>query len=98
MKIISTKMINEILINNKKDFEALFPELIKRLIISSLDYKNIRIPSYDDIWARGFDGDVEVLSENPYLNIGNNVIEIGTDSSPIAKINSDYEKRKNNSL
>ena len=98
MKIISTKMINEILINNKKDFEALFPELIKRLIISSLDYKNIRIPSHDDIWARGFDGDVEVLSENPFLNIGNNVIEIGTDSIPIAKINSDYEKRKNNSL
>ena len=98
MRIVSTKMINEILENHKRDFEGLLPELIKRLIISSIDYKNFRMPAMDDIWVRGFDGVVEILSDNPYLNIGNNAIEIGTNLNTLAKINSDYEKRTKDSL
>lgn len=44
--------------------QEIFPELIKRLIISSANNKlsYLRFPSGDSIWAPGFDGFVTDIS------------------------------------
>lgn len=99
MKPLTTKILESLVANNKKKSEYLLPELVKRLILSSVDkISSIRIPSKDDVWAPGFDGIVECDENLAHICSGKSVWEFGTNEDSLSKINEDYVKRNANSL
>lgn len=76
--------------------QEIFPELLKKLIISSANNKlsYLRFPSGDSIWAPGFDGFVtDIAIEDKYVPLGNSVWECGTNRDYKTKVTSDYKKR-----
>ncbi|MBR3355507.1 MAG: hypothetical protein IKG47_09185 [Oscillospiraceae bacterium] len=99
MDFITSEILKRFLEQDKRKFEGLFPELVKRLILSSCqNVSNIRIPSLDDVWAPGFDGIVEIQEQTQYFAAGKSVWEFGTNLNSLSKINEDYQKRTNNPL
>ena len=99
MNLITSEVLKRFLEQDKRKFEGLFPELVKRLILSSCQsISNIRMPGYDDVWAPGFDGIVESQEQTPYFPIGKSVWEFGTNADSLSKINEDYQKRTDNPL
>ena len=57
MEIISANKLKEMNSLNKRKFEQLLPEIVKRLILASnSSVIEHRFPSGDDIWAPGYDG------------------------------------------
>lgn len=84
---------------NRRDFEAKFPELIKRLIDATCNESTtLRMPTGDDVSIPGFDGIVHNQKDNQFVINGTSVWEVGTDKKVKKKINGDYRKRTNNSL
>lgn len=60
MKLFSGKMLETLLIEQRRYSEGLLPEIIKRLInCSEAKVDSLRIPDGDDVWAPGYDGIVE---------------------------------------
>lgn len=99
LDIMNSDILLEICTENKRQFEQIFPELIKRLIINSVSFHSaIRFPSNNDVWAPGFDGRVISKECSNYVVDGESVWELGTNSDSLRKINSDYEKRTKNTL
>ena len=99
MDIINTKILKEIMQTEKRRAEELLPELIKRLIVSSVkDIISVRVPDKDDIWAPGFDGIIEVKESTLHVSDGISVWEFGACNEPLTKIEDDYEKRTQNAL
>ena len=99
MSFITSEMLKRFLEQDKRKFEGLFSELVKRLILSSCQsVSNIRMPGRDDVWAPGFDGIVESQEQTPYVAAGVSVWEFGTNADSLSKINKDYQKRTNNPL
>ncbi len=93
MNIITTDMLSSFLQKDKRLFEEILPELIKRLIISESEPDTIRIPDHSDIWVPGFDGTVKLNKKSKHVAKGTSFWEFGTQKNYIGKINSDYEKR-----
>lgn len=84
---------------NKRLFQGLLPELVKKLILNSCNgITHIRIPGKDDVWAPGFDGIVENSLTTTYVCDGLSVWEFGTNSDSLVKINADYTKRTSKPL
>jgi hypothetical protein len=54
----------------------------------------VDFPAGDAIQLGGFDGAVEVDEDHPFVPNGFSVWEVGTDSNPKKKADSDYKKRK----
>lgn len=99
MHFITSEVIQRFLEQDKRKFEGLFPELIKRLILNSCQcISNIRIPGYDDVWAPGFDGIIENQEQTTYVVAGKSVWEFGTNADSLNKINKDYQKRTDNPI
>ena len=99
MSFVTSAIIKRFLEQDKRKFEGLFPELIKRLIlVGCQNVSSIRMPGLDDIWAPGFDGIVESQDQTPYVPAGKSVWEFGTNADSLSKINKDYQKRTNNPL
>lgn len=99
MSFITASKLDSLSSEQKRKFQELFPELIKRLIVSEQsNVRNIRFPHLDDIWAPGFDGIVESTTESRFVARGTSVWELGTNADSLEKINSDYAKRTKNSL
>ena len=99
MSFITSGIVKRFLEQDKRKFEGLFPELVKRLILSNCQsVSNIRMPGNDDVWAPGFDGIVESQEQTPYFAAGKSVWEFGTNADSLSKINEDYQKRTNNPL
>lgn len=99
MEIISANKLQEMNSLNKRKFEQLLPEIVKRLILASnSSVTEHRFPSGNDIWAPGYDGiaNCEIASE--YVCKGRSVWEFGTNEDSLSKINEDYTKRTQNSL
>jgi hypothetical protein len=74
----------------------MLPDLIRRLILSTIDYKaidHIAFPCGDDIGKPGYDGVLTTRESNPYIPIGKSVWEMSTQKGIDAKANSDYQKR-----
>lgn len=97
--IISSHNFVQLIKNNKRISEGLIPELIRRLIVESINNNTyIFFPSNDDIYTPGWDGIVKNnTTEHPFIPIGDIFFEIGTNSSyskGLNKIKEDYEKRK----
>ena len=99
MELITSKMIETIVSEKKREIEERLPELVKRLVQTSCpEISYLRIPSNDDIWAPGFDGIINNKKETRYVASGHSVWEFGTNADSLAKINEDYKKRTENSL
>lgn len=99
MKLFSGKMLETLLIEQRRYSEGLLPEIIKRLInCSGAEVDSLRIPDGDDVWAPGYDGIVSAKVESRYIAAGKSVWEFGCSSDSLAKIESDFEKRTENSL
>ena len=99
MKLLNANMLEDIIDNNKRESAGLLPELVKRLIISSVvKISSIRIPEKDDIWAPGFDGIVECEEDTMHIFSGKSVWEFGTNNDSLTKINKDYKIRTSDSL
>ena len=99
MECITSAILEQFLEQDKRKYEGLFPELIKKLILSSCQsVSSIRIPGRDDVWAPGFDGIVENQNRTIYVAEGKSVWETGTNKDSLRKINDDYKKRTNNLL
>ena len=76
--------------------QSMLPDLIRRLILSTIDYKaidHIAFPCGDDIGKPGYDGAIITRESNPYIPIGRSVWEMSTQKGIDAKANSDYLKR-----
>lgn len=96
-KLITATLLKEWA--SKRESQSIMPELIKRLIISSgAKVKDLTIPSGDNVYTPGWDG--QVNSDSPIYNVsaGISLWEIGTNSDVTSKANSDYNKRTNDSL
>ena len=53
MSFITSEMLKRFLEQDKRKFEGLFSELVKRLILSSCQsVSNIRMLVREDVWAR----------------------------------------------
>ncbi len=66
---------------SKRESQSIMPELIKRLIISSgAKVRKMSIPSGDNVYIPGWDG--QVSSDSPIFNVsaGISLWEIGTNS------------------
>lgn len=99
MDILTGTALQHMVDDNKRLFQELLPELVKRLILHSCSGVNqIRIPGKDDVWAPGFDGIVQNSVSTKYVCEGTSVWEIGTNSNTLSKINSDYNKRTTDPL
>lgn len=99
MSFITSGILRRFLEQDKRKFEGLFPELVKRLILNSCQsISNIRMPGHDDVWAPGFDGIVESQEQTPYFAAGKSVWEFGTNADSLSKINKDFKNRTNNPL
>lgn len=99
MDLLNSHMLETIINNSKRKSEGLLPELVKRLILSSVEkITSIRIPSKDDVWAPGFDGIVDCDEDTVHICSGRSVWEFGTNNDTLGKINDDYAKRTKDSL
>ena len=99
MKLFSGKMLETLLIEQRRYSEGLLPEIIKRLInCSGAEVDGLRIPDGDDVWAPDYDGIVSAKVESRYITAGKSVWEFSCSSDSLAKIESDFEKRTENSL
>lgn len=99
MEIISANKLKEMNSLNKRKFEQLLPEIVKRLILASnSSVIEHRFPSGDDIWAPGYDGIANCENASDYVCKGRSVWEFGTNEDSLSKINEDYEKRTRDSL
>lgn len=76
--------------------QELFPQLIQKLIISTLNENGkAHFPKGSSIYNSGWDGIVKENTKiNPYVPIGTSYWEIGTDKNAFSKIKRDYTKRK----
>lgn len=94
MTVITSGILKNFLAQDQRKMEGVLPELIKKLIncsCKSISY--FRMPGSSDIWAPGFDGNVENQVGTSYVNQGRSIWEFGTNSKTLEKINNDYEKR-----
>ena len=79
--------------------KSAFPYLISRLVRASTPTSTkINIPWGSATYIRGWDGIVNCEIETAYVPQGCSLWEFGTSSDCTAKANSDYYKRKNNSI
>lgn len=93
MKLLTASVLNSLFEGGKRNTEGLLPELVKRLIHNSYPTAKLRMPSFDDVWAPGFDGVVDCPEDGQFISAGKSIWEFGTNADSLEKINSDYRKR-----
>lgn len=93
MEIITTDILVGYLQKDKRLFEQILPELVKRLILSECDPETVRIPGNNDVWIPGFDGVVKLSKKTKHVDRGTSFWEFGTQKDYYKKISEDYNKR-----
>ncbi len=83
-----------------RECQEMLPELIKRLLHTSATqpFTKFRIPSGDEVSLSGWDGIVENQSQIHTIAPGTSLWEMGVDKNVQAKAESDFNKRKDDSL
>ena len=101
MELISAHYFKDLIQNDKRKSESLFPQLIRKLALASTINAEINCPYGDDIQTKGFDCTIIHNENNDKTNpipFGDTIIEIGTNGQSLRKIKGDYEKRKKEKL
>jgi hypothetical protein len=86
---------------NRVDCKYNLPHLIRKLILATLDLKEIKAIQFsygEDVQTGGYDGELETTSEKIFIPLGESVWEFGTTNNKKGKADEDYEKRKQNPL
>lgn len=86
---------------NRVDCKYNLPHLIRKLILATLDLKEIKDIQFsygEDVQTGGYDGELETTSEKIFIPLGESVWEFGTTNNKKGKADQDYEKRKQNPL
>lgn len=96
MKLINSTQLHDLIKSNKRKAESIFPELIRRLIRNTCNVDcYTHFPNGDAIYTTGWDGTVKSNKvENRFIPKDNSFWELGTNNNSLAKIKSDYDKRK----
>lgn len=98
MDILKASRLQALSTSERKKFEGLLPEIVKRLIKSGIkNIETLHMPSGDDVWTPGFDGILECNDENLYVSKGVSVWEFGNSAKSLKKISEDYKKRTDDS-
>ena len=73
MKVITATKLSQLFKDNARRGQEFFPELIKKLIVASVNKVGyIRFPSGDAIYNIGFDGIVKDINvESRFVPLGN---------------------------
>lgn len=80
--------------SGNREFEGQLPEIIRKLIIGSLEkFPQISIPSGDSIYKPGWDGLCETKESSKYIPSGKSFWEFGRDKNYKAKCSREYTKR-----
>lgn len=95
MKFLSASKISQLFKEKARVGQNLFPELVKKLIVASVNKPGyIRFPSGDLVWNAGFDGIItDVKTDSRFVPNGNSFWEMGTNANPLKKLNEDFTKR-----
>lgn len=94
MKIINATELSNLFLDNQRRGQEVFPELIKKLIVSSANSQGMRFPSGDAIYAPGFDGVVTSITvADEHVPLGDSIWELGTNKGYKKKASSDFKKR-----
>lgn len=80
----------------KRQAEAILPQLVKRLALASCNPKSIDFPSGDNVAVGGWDGLLYVEKGNRFIPSGWSGWEFGTNSAVKKKADSDFSKRTRN--
>lgn len=86
---------------NRVDCKYNLPHLIRKLILATLDLKEIKALQFsygEDVQTGGYDGELLTTSEKIFIPLGESVWEFGTTNNKKGKADEDYEKRKQNPL
>jgi excisionase family DNA binding protein len=78
-----------------RDAHDRFPELVRRLLASTLGITNVSIRSGEGVSAPGWDGRAESVG-TAYLPSGSLCFEFGVGGQPKVKADEDYKKRRDN--
>lgn len=80
--------------SGSREFEGQLPEIIRKLIIGSLEkFPHLSIPSGDSIYKPGWDGQCETEESCKYVPSGKSFWEFGRDKKYKAKCSREYTKR-----
>jgi len=82
--------------SNTREAQQILPLLIKKLILATVELKQIHIPSGDSILTGGWDGTITVKNGNVFIPDGKSVFEFGTNVNINKKAEDDYIKRTEN--
>ena len=95
MQFVTVSKLSQLFKDNARLGQSIFPELIKKLIVASVNKPGyIRFPCGDVVYNAGFDGLVrKINSDCRFVPTGDSVWEIGTNANPFQKLKKDYEKR-----
>src|SRR3990170_114676 len=77
----------------RTDAQHTFPELVRRLLVSTPGITNVSIRSGEGVAAPGWDGRAE-SGESAHLPNGSLCFEFGVGGRPKEKADDDYEKRR----
>lgn len=86
---------------NRVDCKYNLPHLIRKLILATIELKEIKAIQFsygEDVQTGGYDGELETTSEKIFIPLGESVWEFGTTNNKKGKADEDYEKRKKNPL
>jgi transcriptional regulator with XRE-family HTH domain len=84
---------------DRRDGQALLPELIRRLILAEKGYfPELRFPSGDSVQMHGWDGQCKVETATDQIPAGWSGWELGTDKGPKKKADKDYKQRTKDPL
>ena len=79
---------------NNPNASHLFPELVRRLILSSAPLPDLlNMPSGSSVRMGGWDGLLAVSAGNPWIPLGKSAWELSCEKSPKQKADGDYDKR-----
>ncbi len=94
--MISSVKISELFKNDSRRGQEIFPELIRKLIRLSINKTGkTHFPSGVAIYTTGWDGKVlDNRVEHEFVPLNNSFWELGTTTQALQKIQSDYNKRK----
>lgn len=90
---ITANEINQWSLSHTRAAQEVLPELIRKLILATVDATYIHFPSGDSILIGGWDGVLEVEKGNEFIPNGKSFWEFGTNKSINTKVKDDYEKR-----
>src|SRR5688500_470831 len=82
--------------STRRDAQEILPLAVRKLIVATATPGTLgplRMAAGDDIRLHGWDAQVQLSAEHPYVPLGESVWEMVVSSNPKGKADEDYKKR-----